>query len=70
MDFTHAMNEPSVEENALGQSRLASIDVSRNANIPSPLERTFPRGMIRIPYGGSWHENGHEKGSSTRGKTQ
>ena len=59
MNFTHAMDEPSVEENPLRKRRFAGINVRRNANIPSPLERTFPRGMIRIPCRGSWHQESH-----------
>ena len=48
MDLPDLVNHARVEENALGKSGLAGIDMCRNSNVARPLEREGSIGRIGI----------------------
>ncbi len=48
MHFTDLVDHAGVKKNALGQRRLAGVDVRGNADVARPLERELAVRRIRI----------------------
>ncbi len=46
--LTDLVNHARIKQDALGQRRLAGIDVRRDPDVPGPLERELAIGRIRI----------------------
>ena len=67
--FTDLVDHAGVKKNALGQRRLARVNVSGNADVARPLERIFPVRRIRIRRGGGFlfERGGHDRKSVTSG---
>ena len=48
MHFADLVDHAGVKKNALGQRRLAGVDVRGNPDVPRPLERELAVRRIRI----------------------